>query len=510
MKKKKAPKKRKFDIPKYLPIITIVFVLILSAILFFLARGYIIDFESKVVKKRGVITVNPRPLQADIYIDGTTIGKISRSKSVDAGLHNVMLEKDKYHTWSKEVRVLPETTTIVAPWMILQEPMKSSIWDSERKYIKHWISEDESIALILLEEIDNTFSLWTYKLQNGILNLSDNPRKIWENPNQNFELLLSPNGTFALLSTSITDRNGGYLINTSEQFELLTSQIIDFKINNIDEIKWAKDNKHILIFSEGRILSYNLNSQMIYTIFSGNPVENYIWDTDKNGNFYLLDNLSKENDAVYTYSIEQYGLDGTGEAYLISNISMQKDEKYIEYYRTTLFNYIPFTNSVINTQTVGQITSFQVNREIEGVFITTTSASYWYDNPSGTYMMINPYPSQILEFSKNNRHFLFESLGLLHTFTFKKLSTDPVEVTGTQQFENVTKENTPRWVDNSTHLSYSKDASLYISEISGDNEIAVIPIENLLYYNIEATKNNILSFEKDIKGNFVINQYRIQ
>ncbi len=510
MKKKRTSKKWRFDIPKHLPIITSVFVIILTSTLYFLARGYIIDFESKAVKKRGVITVSPRPTYADIYIDGTTIGKISKSKSVDTGVHNVTIEKAKYHKWSKNVRVLPETTTIVTPWMILQEPQKNTIWNSERKYLKHWVSEDETIALFLLEGKENTLSLWRYRLQNGILDLSDNPREIWIPSADNFELSLSPNGAFALLTITNGNTVTRHIINTSLKFDLTSSQPIDFKQEHIEEIKWAKDNKHILLFSEGNILSYDINSQIIYMMLPSNTEKKHIWDTDQNGNFYLLKDLSKEDDAVYTYSIEQYGLDGTGESYLISNISMQKDEKYIKYYRTTLFNYIPFTNSVINTQTVGKIISFEVNRDAEGVFITTTSASYWYDNVSRTYIMVNPYPSEVVEFSRNHKYFLFNSMDSLYTFTFKKYSENPVEQTGTVQYANATKDNGTRWVDDSRHLSYEKENLLFISEKDGDNGIAVISMENILFYNIVATKNSITTFEKDILGHFVINQYEIQ
>lgn len=511
MKKKKPSKRIDFDVPKYLPVITSVLVVVLSATLYFFAKGYTFDFNNKAVRKRGVITVNSRPIQTEVYIDNELIGKASnKSKAIDTGIHNVTLKKEKYHTWMKDVRVLPETTTIVTPWMLLEKPEKYSVWDSQKIYTNHWVSEEGNIALILLQEIDGTYSLWRYKLQTGMLDIFDNPSKIWTSTNKDFQILLSPNGGFALLTITTTEGQSRYLINTSSQFVLETSQTLNFAERVGYEIRWAKDNNHLLLISDKDILSYNINSQMTYSILIKEAGKEYIWDNDRNGNFYILKDLSKPDDEVYTYSIEKYGLDGTGDAYLISNISLQKDEKYIEYYRNNQFNYIPFTNSIINTQTVGKINSFKVNVDISGVFISTTSASYWYDIASGTYIMVNPYPSEILEFSKDNKHFLFASMDSLYTFTFRKYSENPIEKTGTSPFTNSNKDNGTKWVDNSKYYSYVKENMLNISEKDGDNEVKMIPMENILFYNIEASKDDILTFEKDSNGNFIINQYRTQ
>lgn len=508
MKKEKNRKKQHFDVPTHLPMITSVLVIVLSAALFFFAKGYTIDFSNKALKKTGVITVNSRPMFTEIYINNEMIGKTNKSKSVDTGMHNVTLKKEGYHTWEKNVRVLPETTTIITPWMLLQKPEKYTVWEPTTVYIDHWINAEKNIALILLQETDETYSLWRYKLQSGMFDLFDNPSKIWTAKNKDFEILLSPNGNLVLLTLDNDSVQTTYLINTSTQFVPETAKALSFTEEY--EILWAKDNKHLLLISNKEILSYNINSQITYPILSKTADTEYIWDTDKNGNFYILKDLSKHDDKVYTYSIEQYGLDGTGEAYLINNISLQKDEKYIEYYRNNLFNYIPFTNSVINTQTVGKIVDFKVNVDTAGVFITTTVASYWYDIPSGTYMMVNPYPSEILEFSKDNRHFLFSSVDSLYTFTFKKYSRNPVETTGSTQFTNAKKDNGVQWVNNSQYYSYTRDNGLHIVEKDGDNDIQVIPMDNILFYSIEASKNNILTFEKDNNGNFTINQFRIQ
>lgn len=513
MKKKKKSKKLVFDAPKHLPVITSVLVIVLSALLFFFAKGYTVDLENRAVNKRGVITVNSRPIQAEIYINNEMIGKGSKSRAVDTGAHNVVLRREKYHTWEKDVRVLPETTTIITPWMLLKKPGKYTAWDSKKPYVAHWVSNDGNIALLLLQEDDGVYELWRYKLQSGLLDIFDNPNKIWTSESKDIDLLLSPNGSYALLTLSNSDGRDGkekHLINTSSQFSLVSSRPLDLGEKNGFEIAWAKDNKHLILTSQESILSYNINSQLTYSMLSQEGDKQSIWRTDKNGNFYTLVDLSKPDDPVYTYSIERQGLDGTGDSYLISNISLQKDEKYIEYYRENLFNYIPFTNSPINTQSVGKITDFEVNLDIAGIFITTTAASYWYDTDSGTYVMVNPYPSELLEFSKNNRHFLFNSNNSLYTFTFRKYSENPVEKTGSTQFMNAKKEDQIAWVDNSNYYSYIKEDYLNIAEKDGDNEFKILPIKEILFYSIEGSKNNITTLEVDSKGNLVINQYRIQ
>lgn len=512
MKKKKSARKIHFDAPKHIPIITSVLVIILSATLFFFAKGYTIDFSNRALKKTGVITVNSKPITTEIYIDNEMIGKTNKSKAVDIGTHNVMIKKEKYHTWQKDVRVLPETSTIITPWLLLQKPERSTVWESKSTYANHWVNEEQSIALILLQETDGTYTLWRYKLQTSMLDFFDKPTKIWTTPTKDFEISLSPNGNLALLNLLDPETNTKniYFFNTATQFTIQTLQKLDLTRDREYQTEWAKDNKHLLLISSQDILSYNINSQLTYSILQKEVETEYIWDTDKNSNFYILKDLSKNDDEVYTYSIEKYGLDGTGEAYLINNISLQKDEKYIQYFRENPFNYIPFTNSVISTQTVGRIVDFQVNSDIAGVFIRTTTASYWYDILSRTYMMVNPYPSEILAFSKNNRHFLFDSMNSLNTYTFRKYSENPIEKTGTSPFPNAKKENNVKWIDNSTYFSYTKENTLHIVEKDGDNDISLIPMDNILFYNIEAGKNSITLFEKDTEGNFIVNQLRVQ
>ncbi len=510
MEKKKNSEKKPIDWLKIIPIISSVLVITLSLVLFFFAKGYSFDLSNNSVKQNGVITVTTRPILTDIYIDGEQIGKTTKGKGVHPGIHDVRAEKKGYHTWEKRVRVLPETNAIVIPWMLLEEPEKSIRWGSERTLINYWINKDGNIALILLQEADSTYSLLRYKLQNGLLDLTNNPNTIWTTPSKDFELTLSPNGNFAFLTIPKAEGRERYLINTSSVFTLESAKPLSLTTREGYEIEWAKDSKHLMLVSKDDILSYDVTSEITYSLLQKKEGIEYIWETDKNSNFYMLRNLTKEDDPVYTYAIEQSRLEGTGDAYLISNISMQKDPKYIEYYRTGLFNYIPFTNSIINTQTVGEITSFLVNPDIKGVFITTTSAAYWYDIESRTYMMINPYPSKILEFSRDNKSFLFESENSLKTFTFKKKSENPVEKTGLLPFTKATKENNIKWVDNSTYFSYVKEDKLYVAEKDGDNEIEVLPANEILFYSIESSKNIILTFENDAEGNFVINQYKIQ
>jgi len=512
MKKKKAKGKIRANIVEYISIVSSISVIILSVVLFFLAKGYTLDFQNRTVKRRGAITVNVNATQNDIYIDGEMLRKPTRSKSVDSGAHNVKVEKKGYQTWEKNMRVLPETTTIAQPWLLLEKPKKATVWDSDRKYVRHWIDAEENIALLLLQEADETYTLWRYKLQKGVIDIFDNPTRIWTTSSDTFEMLLSPNGNFALLSITNNTNNQKkerYLINTSSQFTLESTQPLSITEKENTEIKWAEDSKHLLLISDQEILSYNINSEITYIILTKEEGKDYVWETDRNGNFYILKNLTKQDDEVYTYSIEKYGLDGTGETYLISNISMQKDEEYIKYYRTNLFSYVPFTNSVISTQTVGEIKSFKVNSNIQGVFITTTSASYWYDIASRIYIMVNPYPSEMLQFSNDNRHFLFVSNDTLYTFTFRKFAEDPLEKTGAIEFMNTQEGKNTRWVDNSRYYSYIKDGTLLVAEKDGENVMTIIPTESVLFYNIASSKETLTTFESNTEGTLFINEYKI-
>lgn len=78
----------------------------LVAVLLMIVSGYWVslDFE---VERQGMVAVSSVPTGADVIIDGETawFQRTNTSKMVKSGAHTIVLKKDGYDTWSKDIEV---------------------------------------------------------------------------------------------------------------------------------------------------------------------------------------------------------------------------------------------------------------------------------------------------------------------------------------------------------------------------------------------------------------------
>lgn len=508
MKKKKTPKN--YSVPVIISSLSSLLVIVFALVLFLLAKGYRVDIFKQQISKTGAISIKSTPSGATAFLDSKEIGRTPKSRVVDIGKHTLRLEKDGFNNWEKEVSILDEKTTIVTPWLILRDNKKYTAWNSQREIQKFWINKNKDVAILLLKEESGTYSLWKYKIERAMWEILNNPLKIWDTGNENIDILLSPDGNYALLSITTEQAKTSYLVNTSTTFIPATNNQIDLSLVANHTVKWAPDNKHLLFESEKDVLSFNITDRLMYSVIAKEEGKQYIWTVTKDGVIHLLQNNTEENSNVYTYSLETISLDGVKGEPIIKAISMQKDEKYIEYYRTQNHEFVPFTNSPENTQCVGEIDYIYVDKQIGGAFISTKVASYWYKFATDKYMTVYPYPSKLMEMSGDYKRFFFESNENIYLFTFDKEILNHTEEIGVEMIPNIKRENNPQWIANSKYISYVKDGFIYISERNGDNQVKTIPADIIDFYTIKYSKDNIVTFEKDTQGIFNINEYRLQ
>jgi len=508
MGKERRP--QKYSIPVIISTLSSILVISFAFILFLLAKGYRVNLTDQTISKTGAISVKTYPTNALLYIDNKEMGRTPESRVLETGRHSIRIEKEGFHYWEKEINIPEDKTTIITPWLILEENKKFTVWNSQKEAINFWVNENEDIALILLKEPGEKYSLWKYKIERTMWEILNNPMKIWESSDSNITLLLSPDGNYALLTTLTESGNASFLVNTSTTFTPATNNKIELTGLEKSNIQWASDNKHILFDSVTSLLSYNITDRLMYTIFAKeNTSTNNIWTTTSDGFLYFVSENSQPNETVYNYSIETVSLDGVKGEPILKNIYMQRDEKYIEYYRTQKNLFIPFTNSPENTQTVGTINAIQINKQAKGILLSSTVASYWYSISDSKYLTISHYPSKLLNFGGDGKRLMLETKEDLCVFTFDKESLDHTEQIGLKIVPNIKTEDKPRWISNSKHFSFVKDGVINISESDGENSVKTLSIDNINFFTIKKSRDNILTFEKDEQGFFNINEYRL-
>lgn len=509
----KAPKNETIKVnitSLILSIFSIVFVFGGSFLIYYFSKGYRIDFDGRELRRTGVINVQSEPSGANFYIDGENLGRTPRSRTLDTGIHNVSVWRNGYREWRKDVEILEERTTPIFPFLILEDIQKTTLWESEFSVERYWINRYSSHFIFLTSNDEETFTLWSYRINTPIWHLTPNPMAILSVESDKFDLQVSANGQLGLLKTDVY-----YVIEMQRVNDITSLEPLDIPLDQDYAIAWGNDNRHIILESESDILSLDTSRNIVHPLVEKDTEQEYIWTTDEEGFFYLVESLHTPEDEHYIYAIQQTRIDGANPRYTIERVYFQKDEEFTQHYRDNGDVYPEFKNSPQSTQTTGQITSLDVNQSARGVFIQTTTSAYWYNIGNQRYRMVSPYPAQLLEFSPNSELLLFANGENIYTFRFDKEDGDHTKTLGSRRINNLQKDQITglNWLSNSSYLSYIKDDTLFISEKDGENIQDLIGTDNLLLYSVKSSREHIvtLEIEDGILGmNVVIRQYRIR
>ncbi|MHC1716665.1 MAG: PEGA domain-containing protein [Candidatus Dojkabacteria bacterium] len=490
------------------PIFSTIFILAVALGMYYFSKGYRINISEREITKTGVLAVKTDPLLASTFINDENTGRTPNSKALSVGEYNVSVRKENYLDWNKRVQVVEEKSTVLTPWMVLKENTKNEIWKSSNKLEKYWIDQKNETLIYLIKDSESQYTLWRYKINTPLWDFNTNPIEILTLQSKDIELTVSPKGNQVLLKI-LTEKTPLYILDTSKKNDLKTVSTFD----NTDYLKytitWANDNRHLILESTKEILSYDTIRQTVYTLTEKVANQKYPWATDEEGFFYITTPTGELYETTYVYSLIQYRLDGTNPKQIIDKIYMRKDSSYIEHYRESTIPTQEFTNSIEDTQTAGQIEEIAVNQSAKGVYIKTEQATYWYYIDSQKYIMISPYPIEILEISEDLKKMLLKDDENIMLLTFTKDEADLTEKIGTEIIQDLENVDKAYWISNSLNIYYIKDNQFYISDKNGENKYSILKTENIKSATINSSRDHIVTLETDSEETTYINEYKI-
>jgi hypothetical protein len=529
-KKSIKKKERKLNILSLLlSLFSVIFIIGGALGIYYFSKGYRLNISDRQIKRTGVLTVQSEPSSAQLYINGNSVGRTPRGRTLDIGTHDIAVKKEGYKEWEKKIEIVEEKSTPMYPFLVLQEPIPSNIWQSDGGLEKFWTNEDRDYFVFLLVDSSEQYSLWTYRINTPLWNLNTNPVAILSLETNNIRLDISPNGQLAIMHLTEEDQENSYLIDLTKTLTLDNLDPIEI-LPPTYELTWSKDNKHIILESADEIISVdtsvleNTTINSTFTLVEKEPETQYLWSTDEEGFFYILEKLSNPDDTTYIYALKQLQPDGTDTKYTIEKAYFQKNRDFIEHYRENGDTYPEFANSSQSTQAIGKINYFEVNQTSNGVYISTDTSTYWYDISTNRYRMICTHPAQLISFSPNSKKVLFVNGNYIYVFTLEKEEGDHTKEIGTKKVIGLKKNAVSEidWLSNSTHIHYKKEGILHISEEDGGNEMQVLDAKNIQTYSIKDNREYIVTLEvKDLdledlevkvreEDPLQINQYKIK
>ncbi len=518
MKETKKTKKEINVVSLLFSIFSVLFIVGGALVIFYFSRGYRINISEKAVKKTGVLTVQTEPSPADLYINGDDIGRTPRSRTLDIGVNSISIKKDGYRDWNKQVEIVEEKSTLLFPFLILEEIAPSSVWEKEGKVEKTWMSDNEAYFLYLIKTETGERTLWSYRINSPVWNLNPNPVQLLTlTEEQDIDLEIAHDGQKAIMALTEAKQENHYIVDLTAPILLENLEPITIPDIAKSTHSWSRDNRHIILESATEISS--IDTTLLPDIEEPNilitkePDTDYIWNTDEEGFFYILEDLHTEEDSTYIYALKQMLPNGQSPKYTIDKVYFQKENSYIDYYRENGDSYPEFTTSPQATQAIGRITYFEVNQELNGVYIKTETSVYWYDITKDKYRMICTHPAQLISFSPDSRKVLFVNDDNYYVFTLKKEEADHTEEIGTKKVKNITKADTNKihWLSNSNYLYYTKENKLQISEKDGENQTELLDMDHILLHTIRQNREYIITLESSSEEDtVVINQYRLK
>jgi hypothetical protein len=510
---KTSPKtKAKVHIGSFLyPVLYTLLLFLVASGIYFYANGYRLDIFKQEITQNGVISIESSPFGADAYVDDKLIGKTPKSASIKIGTYHVTVKKEGYYNWEKDLEILEGKSTPIYPWLIKQDPKYTTLWTSAGTIEQYWVNANNDHVVFLTKE-DIVYTLWEYTLNPALWDFSTNPSEILKLDNNSIDISLSPSGLQALLRIDSATTSQYYILNTQNLSQFASLKPLSIDTTKTYDISWSNDNNYLVLDSTSGVYSYDIKTNQTTMLLEKLSSQKYIWTTDEQGFFYIVELAKDQLDNLYTYSLKQMNLNGTNPTYIINNFYFYKTDTYLSQYRTDGFTYTEFTSSPESTFSAGEITYINVNQQAQGVYIQTSLATYWFNIQTQKFMMISAYPAKFVAFNQDHERLIFKDENQIGVFTFDKTEGDHTVDIGSKEVKNIadiSKASSLKWLTDSLNITYLQEGIVYISDVDGDNKTYIVKPTNLLTYLIRNSNSTLLTFTKDEQNKLSITQLEI-
>lgn len=246
---------------------------IIAPILTMYALGYRYDFKTGNLEKNGAFYVKSYPRGSDIFIDGQKIDKKTPTQitSIKAGTYKLMVKKDLYAPWEKELTANPGQTTFAEDIVLFLNnrekttlgpgSSKSVVNRQENKYA--YIDSQKRLSITDIEQNKN-FEIFEFDIDYELVD--------WSNDNQKIIL---------------KNQENYYIFDVNQRY------VYPLNIKSVDKIIWGENPDDIFYLKNLTIFRYDA-SQIKNTTTEAINI-------DKKINDFAI----KDNSLVIQYTIEQ-------------------------------------------------------------------------------------------------------------------------------------------------------------------------------------------------------------
>lgn len=270
---------------------------ILTPILILYTSGYSYDFKERKIVKTGVLSIDIKPKDSQVYFDSTIVAQSMpiRLYNKIPGTYNLKLEKEGYKSWEKDVVISSNQTTYIKGITLIKESEPVKILTSLEKNILNIYSNHLSKNIIILTSDEDNFELYSYDKNNEKIT-----SLLKFNSEKEVKIEVSPFLNILYLEFETNKNKNIYLLNLDNPENFIAN--LDFPKQEELKIKWQKDaDNPIFISNSENIYKISSNKKEIITTTSNNI---FLFDDNKNlwifdEKLFLINTSNEKEDEKY-------------------------------------------------------------------------------------------------------------------------------------------------------------------------------------------------------------------
>jgi hypothetical protein len=149
-------------------LLSTIFILVTTYVLFYYSRGYFFDFETKKFIKQGLFIVKNRPVDGLVIVDNKkqfSLGPLETQKDIrlNKGWHNFKISSEGYKTWSANFYTKGSDVTWIDYPVLLPNKISNRKIQSIPNTGHFSVSDNRKFVLNFYNK-DNKFSILNYKI----------------------------------------------------------------------------------------------------------------------------------------------------------------------------------------------------------------------------------------------------------------------------------------------------------------------------------------------------------
>ncbi|MFA6426962.1 MAG: PEGA domain-containing protein [Candidatus Magasanikbacteria bacterium] len=283
---------------RFIMIVLISAFFIASPLVIFYTAGYRYDLIQRTIKQTGVLSVDIKPIDAEIYLNEVKIEKKIpiRLTNRAPGTYHIKIQKEGYKPWEKDITIQSNQTTFIKDVILLKNAAPQLIPHIPENTTQIFGSEFHDNFLILTQD-ENTYEIYIYNTRTQTTESLIRGMSVSQP-----QISVSPFQEVAYARFDETDDGSSilYLISLSN----LEKPVV-LHYNKPIYIQWSKTASDSPLFIQSENTIRNISLSGVQNIIA-RAVSSSIWYVDTNNHVWTYDTHTLNNLSTQkVYSLTQ-------------------------------------------------------------------------------------------------------------------------------------------------------------------------------------------------------------